>query len=324
MRRSCAGGRPGPGTPCQTRCSAGSRARGRREPNGNGAIGGLGERICRLFGEESPPCGEGLDASALWREYLPHASFRARLRRVLPPALLFWGLSVVLVYGFADPATPHRGEDAFWFDLLAGLFLVGLPFFALLVAAVDESRLCRGLLRKLAGGDLSWRLDGLTEGCKEVRDDASVVRCALGYWVTTEFVAERTAPSARMIHLPLVITLFLLLSLSTRFDNWDTPASVLGLVTLSVGMVLLASWRLRATAAGIRQAALNNLRDEITRIEHARAERPDDKLRQLLKRIESIHEGAYTSWYQEPVFQGVAWVVGIAAWIVTEYTKVGG
>ena len=288
------------------------------------ADGGLGERICRLFGEESPPCGEGLDASALWREYLPHASFRARLRRVLPPALLFWGLSVVLVYGFADPATPHRGEDAFWFDLLAGLFLVGLPFFALLVAAVDESRLCRGLLRKLAGGDLSWRLDGLTEGCKEVRDDASVVRCALGYWVTTEFVAERTAPSARMIHLPLVITLFLLLSLSTRFDNWDTPASVLGLVTLSVGMVLLASWRLRATAAGIRQAALNNLRDEITRIEHARAERPDDKLRQLLKRIESIHEGAYTSWYQEPVFQGVAWVVGIAAWIVTEYTKVGG
>jgi hypothetical protein len=286
--------------------------------------GGLGERICRLFGDRSPPCGDGLDASALWRQYLPHASFRARLRRVLPPALLFWGLSVLLVYGFSDPATPHRGEDAFWFDLLTGLFLVGLPFIALLVAAVDESRLCRGLLRKLGGGDLSWRLEGLTEDCKEVREDASAVRCALGYWVTTEFVAERTAPAARMIHLPLMITLFLLLSLSTRFDNWDAPASVLGLVALSVGLVLLASWRLRATAATIRESAMHDLRDEIMRIEHARAERPDDKLRQLLKRIESIHEGAYTRWYQEPVFQGVAWVVGIGAWIVTEYTKVGG
>ena len=146
----------------------------------------------------------------------------------------------------------------------------------------------------------------------------------MDYWITTEFIAERTAPSAHLVHLPLLVTLFLLLSLSTRFDNWNTPASVIGLIALTVGIVLLASSRLRRCAQRIRQRVVDDLKEEVTGIEYAAAKTQSEKLRRLVERIEAIHQGAYTKWYNEPVIRALAWVVGIGIWILTEYAKVGG
>jgi hypothetical protein len=235
-------------------------------------------------------------------------------------ALLFWLVAVVLVYGFVDPLSPHRGFGAYVLDLVIGLVLVGLPFTVLLFAAVDEARLCRGLLRRLEDGPLTWPVNTAAAGCE--LDPLS--RRAVDHWIATELIAERTAPAAHVVHLPLLVTLFLLLSLSTRFDNWSTPVSVIGLIGLSVAIAILASSRLRSAARRIRQEVLDELKDDVTGIEYAAAQNHADKLRQLVQRIEAINEGAYTKWYNEPVFRAIAWVLGIGIWIVTEYATVGG
>lgn len=283
----------------------------------------LAERICKLFAGPGtagrPAQGPTRDGADLWRRYLPHASLRARFKRVLPLALLFWALGALVMYGLIDPLSPHRGLAAYLYDTLAGLLLVALPFVILLFAAVDEARLCRGLLCRLEGPAIHWPIDTRGAGC-EVDQDS---RRAVDYWITTELIAERTAPAAHVIHLPFVVILFLLLSLSTRFDNWNTPASVLALIGLAIIIGLSSSLRLRRTAQRIRQGVVDELKEEVTGIEYAAAKTQSDKLQQLVKRIEAIHEGAFTKWYNEPVFRALAWVLGIGLWIVTEYAKLG-
>lgn len=233
--------------------------------------------------------------------------------------LLFWLLALLLIQGIVDPLTPSRGLAAYLFDNLGGLLLVGLPFLALLFAAVDEARLCQGLLCRLEGPPLHWPVDTAKAGCEV---DAQSRR-AVDYWITTEPIAERTAPSAHLVHLPLLVTLFLLLSLSTRFDNWNTPVSVIGLIALTIGIILLASSRLRRTARRIREGVLEDLKEEVSGIEYAAAKTRSEKLRRLVERIEAIQQGAYSKWYNEPVIRALAWVLGIGIWILTEYAKVG-
>lgn len=284
--------------------------------------GPLARRVGRLFGDGPGLLDDaaGIDAAREWLRYLPHAAPRARLARVIPMALLFWLLSLVVLYGFVDPLTPHRGLAAWWFDTFGLALLVELPFVLLLFAAVDEARLCRGLLRRIGHGRMHWPLHLETAGV--TLDPPS--RRAVDYWLSIEFIAERTAPAAHVIHLPLLVTLFLLLSLSTRFDNWNTPATVLGLVGLTVAIVLTASNRLRGTARRIRDRLLEGLKEEVSGGDYAAAETRSDRLRELVKRIEAIDVGAYTRWYNEPVFRALAWVLGIGIWIITEYTKLGG
>jgi hypothetical protein len=115
-----------------------------------------------------------------------------------------------------------------------------------------------------------------------------------------------------------------LLSLSTRFDNWDTPGSVLALIGLSVSMALISSLLLRRTAQRIRQRVLDDLDEEVSGIEYAAAPTHSERLKNLLDRIKAIHEGAYSKWHQEPVVRALLWVLGVGILIVTEYVTVGG
>jgi hypothetical protein len=284
--------------------------------------GGIARQVCNLFAGGRPPRETGgnlLPASRMWRDYRARSRLWARLGRVLPAAALFWLFAFVIVYGFFEPISPHRGEAAYWFSTLNGLILVGLPFTVLLFAAVDEALLCSGLLQRLHGARIDWPVDTHRAGC--ALDEQS--RRAVTHWITTRFIAARTAPSATVIHLPFIVMLFLLLSLSTRFDNWNTPVSVVALIALSVAIGLLASMRLRRTARQIRDQVLEQLKEEVTGIEYAAAQSRSEKLRRLVERIEAIHNGAYARWYNEPVFRALAWVLGIGIFIVTEYTRIG-
>ncbi|MCF7992573.1 MAG: hypothetical protein K9M02_19190 [Thiohalocapsa sp.] len=279
---------------------------------------------CRLFRRTpdhfTPPPRDRLDGVAEWCRYRRHARLSARLMRVLPAVLVFWLLAFLVLYGVAQPATPHRGEAAYWFSVYNGWLFAGLPFAVLLFGAIDEAFLCSGLLTRLEQRRVAWPLNTYAVGCQVDQR----FRKAIDYWITTELIAERTAPAAQVIHLPFIVILFLLLSISTRFDNWNTPGSVFVLIVLAVGMALLASLRLRATAQRIRRKVLEDLKEEVTGIRYAEAQTQSEKLRTLVERIEKIHDGAYTQWYNEPVFRALAWVLAISIFIITEYATVGG
>jgi hypothetical protein len=265
--------------------------------------------------------GSVIDADREWSCYGAHASLQARSRRVLPAALLLLGFAVVIVYGFVDPISPHRGEAAYWFSLFNGWVLVALPFTILLMAAVDEALLCSGLLHRLADRDIEWPQTKAL-GADLVPEAES--RQAVAHWITTEFIADRTGPAATVIHLPFIVILPLLLSFSTRFDNWNTPVTVIGLLVLAIGIGFWASLTLRGTARRIRKQVVERLEEEVTGIEYAAAKTRSERLRKLVQRIEAVHNGAYTEWYNEPIFRALIWVLAIGVLVITEYARVGG
>jgi hypothetical protein len=238
----------------------------------------------------------------------------------LPAAILFWLLAFLLLYGIADPVTPHRGEDAFRLSVYNGWIFAGVPFALLLFAALDEAFLCSGLLRRLEFRRISWPLNTFAAGCQVDHR----FRKAIDHWLTTELIAARTAPSAQVIHLPFIVILFLLLSVSTRFDNWNTPGSAFALIVVAVGIAVFASFWLRGTAQRIRRQVLDDLKEEVTGVRYLEASSQSDRLRTLVERIETIHEGAYIQWYNEPVFRALLWVLAISIVIVTEYATIGG
>jgi hypothetical protein len=282
------------------------------------------EWACKLFRKPDAKATQGpqrrLDARGEWRRYRQQATLAARARRVVPAALAFWLLTLMMVYGIAVPLSPHRGELTFWFSLANGLILAGLPFVILLFAAIDEAILVSGLLRRLQGTALSWHIG--TDN-KDASLDAHRYGPAIDYWLTTELIAERTAPAAQVVHLPFVVILFLLFSLSTRFDNWNIPVIVILLILVSIAIAVLGSWQLRGTARRIRQQVIGDLEEEISGIEYAEAKSDSERLRVLRDRINEIRQGAYTDWYREPVIRALAWVLAIGVLVVTEYARVG-
>ena len=264
---------------------------------------------------------KSLPASSIWQGYCSYATLGSRLARVALAAGAFWLLSLLIVYGLAEPASPQRGEASYWFSFINGWVFAGLPFMLLLFAALDEALLCSALLRWFEDRRVHWSLEDVRDCGLEAK--TSTTRAAIDNWVTTEFIAQRTAPAAQVIHLPFVVMLFLLLSLSTRFDNWNTPASVVLLLVVAIAIAVLASLRLRGTAHRIRRAVLDDLDEQITGIEYAAAKTDSDRLRRLLQRIEKIDAGAYTQWYREPVFRALGWVLAIGVVVISEYGVVG-
>jgi hypothetical protein len=274
----------------------------------------IAAHICKLFGYRGPLDQGGatvVRGNGIWRDYLARSELKARLVRVIPAAALFWLFAFVLVYGFVSPLSPHRGQAAYWFSTLNGLVLVGLPFTVLLFAALDEALLCSGLLRRLRADCIDWPVDTHRAGCALDQQSGR----AVSHWITTQFIAARTVPSATVIHLLFIVILFLLLSLSTRFDNWNTPASAIALLAVSVAIGLLANLRLRRTARRIRAKVVEDLEEEVTGIEYAAAETRSEKLYRLVQRIQAVKDGAFTPWYNEPVFRALAWVLGIGIFV---------
>ncbi|EXJ15569.1 hypothetical protein [Imhoffiella purpurea] len=258
-----------------------------------------------------------------WQRYRRHATLLARAARVVPATLAFWLLSFFMVYGLSTPLPPYRGDHSYWLGMANGWLFAGLPFMLLLLAAVDEALLCSRFLRKFETTDgFSWPIGAYQSEAQCQFDQAGNLASARDYWLSTELIAERTAPAAQFVHLPIVVILFLMLSLSSRFDNWGTPASVLLLIGVSIGIALVAGILLRGTARRIRNQLLRDLKDEIAGIDYRAARTPSDRLLAVVRRIESIHDGAFTEWYNEPVFRALAWALAIAILIVTEYSAV--
>jgi len=257
---------------------------------------------------------------AEWIHYRKQATLLARTLRVLPATLVFVLFSAAVIYGFGAPLSPHRGPDAYWLGFWNGWLFAGLPFFLLLFAAVDEALLCSRLIRRFEGRAFIWPVDKYQEkgGCTLAR--SGNLAAARDHWLATELIALRTAPAAQVAHLPFVVILFLLVSLSSRFDNWSTPTAVILLIGLSLALTVLAGALLRRTARRIREQLIDDLKGEVAGIEYRSARTPADKLHAVVKRIESIHEGAFTEWYNDPVFRALAWVVAIAILIVTDYS----
>jgi hypothetical protein len=141
---------------------------------------------------------------------------------------------------------------------------------------------------------------------------------------TMDFIAQRTALAGDMIWFPFVVLILILVSLSTRFDNYDTKTAVISLLLIALAIALSSAYVLRRTARSAKKQILEQLHKDRLGQQSITAASEPEQIEVLIKQIENIQQGAFRPWYQEPLVRALAWLGSMAAVIITEYLTVSG
>jgi hypothetical protein len=270
------------------------------------------ERVSKIRKGSECCCDSDLGPiAAEWCTYLRFSSWRCRTFNALPSFMILWIFAWIMVFGLDAPLSPHRGDLSYWFSVLNGMVVLAIPYALLLIGVLQETLLCATLIKRIGNLSGHWRI-------VEKHPD----RTYANHLLTILFIARRTEATGNVVWYPLSVLLVILFSLSTRFDNYDTPGQVLGTLGLALVIATVPIYLLRNTARKARQRIIDQLKNEIFATRKKKAKTSGEKAEVMIERIEEIHDGAFRSWYQEPVVQALAWVLGIGAIIVTEYLTV--
>jgi hypothetical protein len=256
----------------------------------------------------------------VWSKYLEFATPRQRVLRIVITGSLFYSIGFIMLYGFDNqPLLPYRGEFAFWASTIVDLFILGLPFTFLLFGALDEILLSSCLIHHLTRAPTRWNesREAYRSKFPEISDEA------LDSWITVRFLAARTEMTASVMNYPFMILLLILFSLSTTFDNWDTTASVAGILGFCFLLTGYAMVVLRHAARKGKENILEQIEDQLVTHRIQAASSDKERLALLVERIRHLQRGAFRHWYQEPVIKALLWVLGVASLLITQYIRIG-
>src|SRR5262249_42172073 len=137
----------------------------------------------------------------LWAEYNRLGELRARSRRGLSLAGLFFCASILLLYVQGWPSHPHRGALSGIFDnvLLATYVIVQI---LVSVFVVDATLLCRKLVQVMGKRPSKWP-DPVLANCEL----SSVDHQFLHDWLDIRLLAERTKEITSLIYIPFIMLL---------------------------------------------------------------------------------------------------------------------
>jgi hypothetical protein len=275
----------------------------------------------------------GRDFRPVWKCYRQYADFGARARQALlvsVPLLLLASLMTVNMHpqrvhtlraAWPGAEAPNGRAELLdqlvrWWPELNGIVLLAIPFALLTVAILHEVLICNRLV-------------------KEVRDvslDKGVWLSFLGdhsstrqnYVLTIFFIARRTEATSDVVWYPLVVWGLVILSLNTRFDNFEPTAGILFMLLLALALSLAPLFMLRRAAQWVRNSILEALKNDVFLTRRKQAATPGEESQVIIDRIKEMQIGAFRPWYREPVVQVLFWLLSFGALVITEYLRTGG
>jgi hypothetical protein len=246
------------------------------------------------------------DISRFWRMYIYQGYWVARLYRVAAVTLamvLIW-VSLSLVFGI--PPVPARGEVSWWSYVTVTGFL-GL-FTLVLIALVADATL------------LTWRAVKAFRTEKEVWPEKTLQQFShrlglpttvLDDWIDLVFVSKRTKCTTTLIYFPFLIIALHVASRSPLFANYHLNIAEVFTVSLGVLIVIGCAVALRQSAEASRAKARRRLADQIIVARKAQdGGRLAAQLEMLLKRMEELHEGAFSPVSQQPLVRAMLLPLG--------------
>jgi hypothetical protein len=246
------------------------------------------------------------DISRFWRMYIYQGYWVARLYRVAAVTLamvLIW-VSLSLVFGI--PPVPARGEVSWWSYVTVTGFL-GL-FTLVLIALVADATL------------LTWRAVKAFRTEKEVWPEKTLQQFShrlglpttvLDDWIDLVFVSKRTKCTTTLIYFPFLIIALHVASRSPLFANYHLNIAEVFTVSLGVLIVIGCAVALRQSAEASRAKARRRLADQLIVARKAQdGGRLAAQLEMLLKRVEELHEGAFSPLSQQPLVRAMLLPLG--------------
>jgi hypothetical protein len=211
-------------------------------------------------------------------------SRRWRLIRITSFAVIYLVLSSILFW-YLPPLAPGRGGWVLRVEKVTLAFGVGL-YIVHLLYCLDVHVMALILLRSLR------------QYFDTAKRDHQLVTVACRI---LEPAAEYTLAAGRTLLYPLTVLVLIMLSRIHFFDAWRMTPSLW--LTMLIGAVVLAGASLLLVSEAVR------LRSEVLRI----FDDLKEKNAPAKKRIEKLDIGAFSRWYQQPIFAAFLSLVAILA-----------
>jgi len=277
---------------------------------------------------EKQESNDSIDIIVLWKKYEELRSPEQRAFRVLFWSLLFYAGGLLIIYQLGEVNVPYRGGLAIYIDKLVVIWF-SLPLFVLLLfGVVDEIRLCVGWIYQLVDDKASWSkqcYDVLRKKHAQI-DDNNLLRD----WLVIDIIAKRTDTVGQRIYYPFVVLFILLLSQSRFFDNWDMSIGLLVMIFISSLYAIASAFILRRAAEDARETVISRMtgkfvtaRNEQYVLPKGKKMSPAKQIKLLIEEVRNVHEGAFSSWHQQPVVKAFLWIFSGGGLILFQYLKLG-
>ena len=247
----------------------------------------------------TPKVETDVNAQQLWNDYQVEGKWRYRFLRSVPMALAYMVLSGAVIYIFGLPNTPFRGNISFkvnqYILMLSGIYMVILIFFV-----VDATYLCLG---RLTGPLIKLHTVWPDDAMEDFKRDSDIEPKEFAELLDVRFVTNLTEDIGKMIYWPFIVLAVMVAARFPYFDNWNFPISLIITYALPSIYLIVCAIKLQRTAKRVRAKALDYLNERLfaSRFGQDENRKRALKLTRLIREIESVHEGAFRPFFENPV-----------------------
>ncbi len=246
------------------------------------------------------------DLKDLWMRYRRAHGFLPRAARIAMGFAAYLCLLLPLVLVMNDGklrlSVPCRGTFSCAIDV--GLLVASvLSFLILNLALLDAVILCTKWIQEMpsATGDLT--------SMQKIR-----------------LIVERsTVVNRRVLH-PFLVLFLLIAARNHYFDNWDFPPVLILALTVNSLVLITSATVLYVAAVGAKRRIIAPLQDQLDKTApsadqtgSADQRASNESIRLLIKEIDSIQQGAFVPFYQQPMVQATL----VAALAFLQYWYLG-
>lgn len=250
--------------------------------------------------------GHPTPAGEIWARYADHCGLVQTLRRIWPEILGFLLLAHALMLALGLPNRPTRSDLAWGLDL-GIVFLMLVPFLALLFFMVDATRQTLILARELQGR-VGWPLEtlsrlGLAAWVRRGPNGAEGGDIA---WMDVKLIGAVTRPVGNLVWYPVVVLILIVLARHPIFDTWSLPPALILILAAVIAYAVGCALALRRAAEGVRELAIAQLSTALLRAQgRANAKECIEPLRTMLAAVVATRVGAFRPFSQQPVVQAL-------------------
>ncbi|MBI4002482.1 MAG: hypothetical protein HY348_11950 [Nitrospira defluvii] len=237
--------------------------------------------------------GKPWTAADVWTRYRQAHTCSQRAGRIILLIVLYfiiiWSTAPILNDGQWGLFVPCRGAISCRADGIV-LFLSVVPFIILNLSVLDAVLLCTRWISEKS----------LSSGLSEVEK--------------VRLIGERTRIVNRRVLYPFVVLFIIIAARNHYFDHWDFPPVLIMVLTVNSLVALASASLLYLAAVGTKRTVLASIQEKLDRALTQDENKPlkpvksspgpsSDRLRQIISEINSIQQGAFVPFYQQPVVQ---------------------
>ena len=250
----------------------------------------------------SKPAEPASRAQRVWRRYTDRQEWQPSIRRMVFPVVLV-ALFFLCVQWISDESlTPARGSRYALLDRCIWYFAV-TTLACLTLWILEAIRQCVWFIDKLASKPTTWPA---SERSGELAAARGMKEVDLADYLDVEVVAQRTQAIWPLLVYPFAGISLLLLARTSFFDNWPWPAELLTIFGILFAASILSAVLLRIKAEHVRTEAIARLRNLLSQKRGRKNEQGAAQIELLIEDVESIRDGAFSSWSHSPVVKAVA------------------